>query len=125
MAPYAVGYGKPPAASRFQPGQSGNPNGRPKGRPTLHQILLEEGSKLIKVQVGDAIMHLPKQQAVIRKLYHKAMEGDLAAARLILTHLLTAEAAAGGADPGEPPLTDEELALLASLGSKNGGGSNG
>ncbi len=26
---YEVGYGKPPAAHRFQPGRSGNPNGRP------------------------------------------------------------------------------------------------
>ena len=27
---YANGYGKPPAAHRFQPGQSGNPRGRPR-----------------------------------------------------------------------------------------------
>ena len=26
---YEVGYGKPPKQSQFQPGQSGNPNGRP------------------------------------------------------------------------------------------------
>ena len=28
---YEVGYGKPPQATRFQPGKSGNPKGRPKG----------------------------------------------------------------------------------------------
>ena len=28
---YEVGYGKPPAGTRFKPGQSGNPAGRPKG----------------------------------------------------------------------------------------------
>jgi hypothetical protein len=28
----AVGYGKPPSASRFRKGQSGNPRGRPKNR---------------------------------------------------------------------------------------------
>ncbi len=29
---YQVGYGKPPAQTRFKQGQSGNPNGRPKAR---------------------------------------------------------------------------------------------
>ena len=26
---YEVGYGRPPVATRFAPGQSGNPKGRP------------------------------------------------------------------------------------------------
>ena len=41
-----VGYGKPPEATRFKPGQSGNPKGRPrkaKGRKAIaRRILLEE-----------------------------------------------------------------------------------
>lgn len=30
-------YRKPPEATRFKPGQSGNPGGRPKRRPTLRE----------------------------------------------------------------------------------------
>ena len=29
--PFEVGFGRPPRSTRFKPGQSGNPNGRPRG----------------------------------------------------------------------------------------------
>ena len=38
---YPVGYGKPPAESRFQKGQSGNPGGRPRGTKKLVTLLGE------------------------------------------------------------------------------------
>jgi hypothetical protein len=34
-----VGYCKPPIETRFKPGQSGNPRGRPKGSRSLDQVL--------------------------------------------------------------------------------------
>jgi hypothetical protein len=42
---YAVGSGKPPVETRFQKGQSGNPEGRPRGRGSLVALL------------GDALSH--------------------------------------------------------------------
>ena len=38
---YEVGYGKPPKRTRFKPGQSGNPKGRPR-RPMSIEVLLKE-----------------------------------------------------------------------------------
>jgi hypothetical protein len=36
---YQVGYCRPPEQSRFKPGQSGNPRGRPKGPRSIDQVL--------------------------------------------------------------------------------------
>ncbi len=41
---YEVGYGKPPVASRFPPGRSGNPRGRQKGSKN-GRTLLEIGDR--------------------------------------------------------------------------------
>lgn len=38
---YDVGYGKPPVATRFKQGQSGNPKGRPKGAKNKRSALFE------------------------------------------------------------------------------------
>jgi hypothetical protein len=37
----AVGYGQPPVASRFKPGTSGNPKGRPRGAKNLKTLVKE------------------------------------------------------------------------------------
>ncbi len=49
MAREKIGYGRPPKAGQFKPGQSGNPQGRPKGSTNLatdlSAELAEGGSK--------------------------------------------------------------------------------
>ena len=101
-AVYDVGYGKPPAATRFKSGQSGNPRGRPKGStnkakmPALNEermksILLEEAYRTIKVNEGLGQISVPMAQAVIRSLAVNAVKGNQRAQRLFTELLFTTE----------------------------------
>lgn len=38
---YEIGYRRPPKATRWAPGQSGNPSGRPRKKKTLEDYILE------------------------------------------------------------------------------------
>src|SRR5215204_603382 len=58
---YEVGYGKPPAETRFKPGESGNPRGGPKGsrnrspyprQDDLRSIFRQEANRLVPINEG-------------------------------------------------------------------------
>lgn len=52
---YKIGNCKPPPGRRFQPGQSGNPKGRPKGKPSMDTLaidLMEQKITLTSPQGG-------------------------------------------------------------------------
>ena len=98
-----VGYGHPPEAHRFTPGQSGNPSGRPKGTTSkkltppldpLAKIVLDEAARLIPVRDGDRTVTVSMQQAIIRSLCVAAAKGDPRAQRLFFKALGLSEAQA-------------------------------
>jgi hypothetical protein len=70
---YEVGYGKPPKHSQFKPGQSGNPNGRPKREVDLHAevqkvlnqklVIVEKGKKRTITKREAMLMHVANQGA--------------------------------------------------------------
>lgn len=75
-ADYAVGYRKPPEQHRFQPGQSGNPNGKPEGRGNLLDAFKQIACKKIKVRVGDSTRWMTIAEAVLVKYWQLAINGD-------------------------------------------------
>src|SRR5260221_11688520 len=71
-----VGYKRPPANSRFSPGQSGNPKGRPKGRKNVANVIRDLLNASVPVRTGDKTRHMPTCEAMARVTVNKAIGGD-------------------------------------------------
>ena len=106
---YEVGYGRPPIHTRFPPGQSANPAGRRKGQPTLNEMVMKEAARLVKIKRGDTVETITKYQGVIRRTFQSAMEGNIAAARLLFLWLQP-----NAPDPSGGPAEDETTNLALS-----------
>jgi hypothetical protein len=88
---YEVGYGKPPVDTRFQPGQSGNKKGRPKGTKNLREDLGEELAEKITVTEGGQQLVISKQRAMLKSMFAKAIKGDTTAARALVNLIIGIE----------------------------------
>ena len=89
----------------WKPGQSGNPQGKPRGSGEVAKLRLSIAK------------HIP---AIVKKLVERAKEGDSAAARLLLERVLPPVKAAEQAAPIDLPagsLTDQGRAVLAAAGT--------
>tara|TARA_R110001599_G_scaffold188457_2_gene382939 strand:- start:39 stop:476 length:438 start_codon:yes stop_codon:yes gene_type:complete len=76
---YEVGYGRPPRASRFKPGQSGNPNGRRKKViGGLGEHLRAAVNQTIEVKVGGVKKKMSFQEAIATRLANDALTGSVA-----------------------------------------------
>jgi len=73
---YEVGYGKPPSASQFKPGQSGNVKGRPKGRKNLKTLIKQAMTAMITVQEGSSGRHVTKLEGVVLRQLQNALKGN-------------------------------------------------
>lgn len=73
---YEIGYRRPPAATRFKKGQSGNPKGRPKGSSNLLTILERELSQAIVVSENGRKKTITRLEAIGKRLISDALQGD-------------------------------------------------
>jgi hypothetical protein len=102
-----VGYKRPPVPSRFPPGRSGNPAGRPKRQPGFHTVLLNELAAPAPGKGERGASN--KLQALVRTLVDTAIAGNARAQAI----LIAAIARINDVEMGEPnSLTPEDREIL-------------
>ncbi|NVO17596.1 MAG: hypothetical protein HXX10_26505 [Rhodoplanes sp.] len=113
---YEVGFGKPPRSSQFQPGQSGNPRGRPQGSKNLVTILKEELEAPIVISGNGKRRKATKWQVAIRQQVHKAAADKDTKAFAVLADLARRTGQLEAVPTVQaPPIDDRDLAAVAEL----------
>lgn len=81
---YDVGYRRPPKATQFKKGESGNPKGRPKGSRGLEKVVMEELKAKITVNENGQSKRVRKVEAIAKQMVNKAITGDPKAISLVI-----------------------------------------
>lgn len=74
---YPVGRGRPPVHTRWKPGQSGNPRGRPKGSRNVRTVLEEALKKQIQIRDGERTRSMSKLECIVTITVNRAAQGDI------------------------------------------------
>jgi hypothetical protein len=78
-----VGFGNPPRRTRFKPGVSGNPAGRPKKLATLQSEVLAELGDVSTYEDGE--IEISNARKIARALVQAAVGGNMRATVALLT----------------------------------------
>jgi hypothetical protein len=81
---YKVGFGRPPEEGQFKPGQSGNPRGRPRRKPTFKEDFNAELREPLVVHENGRERRLSKQRLLIKALMTLAIKGNVRAITAVL-----------------------------------------
>jgi Family of unknown function (DUF5681) len=108
-----IGYGRPPVATRFRKGRSGNPKGRPRGR---HRQLPYDTvlGQMVTIREDGRERRVTAAEAFLLQLTRKGLAGDSAAARASLAAI---EAARAGRPEQDETLIRRIILLNYTIGS--------
>ena len=85
MPEYQVGYCKPPKATRFKLGHSGNPKGRPPRLPSpLGDIVKEVLDAPTQVRENGQLRTATRREVGLMSLVARAVKGDVPAAEVLI-----------------------------------------
>jgi hypothetical protein len=79
-----VGYGRPPQAHQFKPGESGNPKGRPKGAKNESTILRELFQRKIESRSGGRSRKITVLEGILLRITEDSLKGNTKSAAFLL-----------------------------------------
>jgi hypothetical protein len=106
---YEVGYGKPPKETRFKPGESGNPKGRPKGKENTHTIIQRALDQPVIINENGKRRVVSKKEAAILVHVNKAATGQTKDLKTFFYLVRCADEMAEKSRRPVSELSDEEL----------------
>ena len=109
---YAVGYGKPPRHSRFEPGQSGNPRGRPPGSKNLSSLLKKALDEPVIVVENNRRRRIAKREAIVTRFVNQSAKGDLKATQLLLSILRDLESRVEPSSADADKITEADQQII-------------
>jgi len=103
-----VGYGKPPRAHQFKPGESGNPKGRPKGAKSEETIVRELLQQKISLNERGRARRITIHEGIFRRIIEDCLKGNTKSAAFLLNrhHAMTS------GEPMESGLGEDDDAVL-------------
>lgn len=81
---YPVGFGRPPKATQFKKGTSGNKKGRPRETKNIATLFNQEMNQRIVISENGKRRTITKFEAALKQLRNKAATGDPKAIQTII-----------------------------------------
>jgi hypothetical protein len=110
-----VGFCKPPEATRFKKGVSGNPKGRPKGSLNVATVFTKTLREKVVINENGKRKTVTKLEAALKQIVNKAASGDLRALAHLIVLAQDAEAKQSTLGTQEPVISDLDQEVMKGI----------
>jgi len=111
----SVGYGKPPKDTRFKPGISGNPQGRPKGSRNVAAVFAKTLREKVVINEQGQRKTITKLEAAVKQFVNQAASGNLRALQMLVTFAREAETRENLSSPTESIIGEVDQRVIEGI----------